>query len=218
MVEGDPDAHVRALAAESLAVDDPTGWFERLYTQAAAGAAVVPWDRGRPHPLLEIWARRRPRDGPGRRALVVGCGLGEDAEYLARLGFDTVAFDISPTAVRTARQRFPQSPVRYLAADLLDPPPEWREAFDLVYECFTVQALPVRLHPAATVQVGRMVAPGGTLVVVANIHQPGQPFPPWPLTRDEVAAFAGDGLVTVSIEQVEGRWLGEFHRPERADG
>jgi hypothetical protein len=48
----DPDAYTRELAAASLAEDDPTGWFERLYTEAARGEAVVPWDRGSPHQLL----------------------------------------------------------------------------------------------------------------------------------------------------------------------
>ena len=40
----DPDEHARKLAAESLADDDPTAWFERLYSQARDGVAVVPWD------------------------------------------------------------------------------------------------------------------------------------------------------------------------------
>jgi SAM-dependent methyltransferase len=211
----DPDAHTRVLAA-----DDPTGWFERLYSEAAAGDAVVPWDRGSPHQILVTWAERRPRDGRGRRALVVGCGLGEDAEYVARLGFDTIAFDVAETAVRTCRERFPDTVVDYRLANLLDPPGPWREAFDLVVESLTVQALPPDLHGRAIVQVGRFVAPGGTLVVVSGVHDPDPAWqgPPWPLRRDEVELFAASGLDTVSIEQVECRWLAEFHRPERADG
>jgi hypothetical protein len=75
------------LAAESLAQGDPTGWFERLYAEAAAGAAIVPWDQDEPNPLLAEWTARHPPDGAGRRALVVGCGFGRDAEHLAALGF-----------------------------------------------------------------------------------------------------------------------------------
>ena len=57
-------------------------------------------------------------------------------------------------------------------------------------------------------------------MVVSGVHDPdpGRQGPPWPLRRDEVEAFAAGGLGTMSIEQVEGRWLAEFHRPERADG
>jgi 2-polyprenyl-3-methyl-5-hydroxy-6-metoxy-1,4-benzoquinol methylase len=73
---------------------------------------------------------------------VVGCGLGEDAEFLARLGFATVAFDFAHTAVEAARRRHPGSPVRYQVANLLDPRQEWREAFDLVIESLTVRSLP----------------------------------------------------------------------------
>jgi ubiquinone/menaquinone biosynthesis C-methylase UbiE len=73
---------------------------------------------------------------------VVGCGLGDDAEYVAGRGFDTVAFDISASAIRAARRRYPDSAVHYVTADLLDPPGEWERAFDLVVESLTLQALP----------------------------------------------------------------------------
>jgi len=72
------------------------------------------------------------------------------------------------------------------------------------------------------VNVGRLVAPGGTLLVVAAAHDDqGQPIqtPPWPLRRAEVEAFATDGLTPLRIEQVtdprsptDRRWRAEFHR------
>ncbi|NUS40854.1 MAG: methyltransferase domain-containing protein [Terrabacter sp.] len=73
----------------------------------------MPWDRSEPAPQLREWAESHA-DGVtrrGRRAVVVGCGLGADAEYLASLGFDTVAFDVAPTAVRVAQERHPDSAV-----------------------------------------------------------------------------------------------------------
>jgi SAM-dependent methyltransferase len=130
------------MAAQSLASGDPTGWFEQLYAAGEGGRVTMPWNRAEPHPLLVEWAENRQLTGGGRRAIAVGCGLGADAEYIASRGFDTVGFDISDTAVRIARQRHPGTSVRYVAADLLDPPPEWLRAFDLVVEIITVQALP----------------------------------------------------------------------------
>jgi len=130
------------LTAQALADGDPAGWFERFYRAAAAGEVELPWDRAEPHRLLTRWAAERSLDGSGRRAVVVGCGQGADAEYVARLGFEVVAFDIAETAIRLARQRYPGSAVRYQAADLLNPPGEWLHAFDLVVEIITVQALP----------------------------------------------------------------------------
>ena len=98
------------LAAASLATGDPTGWFDRLYAAGEAGRVPLPWSRREPHPLLTEWAQRHHLAGEGKRAIVPGCGLGADAEYLAGLGFATTAFDISPTAIRLARHRHPDSP------------------------------------------------------------------------------------------------------------
>jgi SAM-dependent methyltransferase len=191
------------LAAASLAAGDPTGWFEQLYAEAAAGTAEVPWDVPRPSKLLAEWARTGRVVGAGRSALVVGCGPGRDAEFLAALGFVTTGFDISATAVRTARERHPDSPVDYRVADLLDPPASWRGAFDLVLESNNVQALPQPERDRAIAGAGLLVAPGGTLLVLAAAAT-GTPSdgPPWPLTRAEVEAFAAPGLTVVRVEEL----------------
>jgi protein-L-isoaspartate O-methyltransferase len=214
----DPDADARRIAHESLVAGDPVGWFERLYLAHEGGEAVVPWDRDAPHPLLVEWLRHKDFDGAGRRAVVIGAGLGEDAELVARAGFDTVAFDIAGTAIRTARKRFPDSTVDYVVADLLDPPAEWHQAFDLVVESLTVQSIPRTLRGRATAGVGRLVAPGGTLLVHAGAQRDDDldSGPPWLLTRAEIEAFATGGLRVVRIEDLEGefrRWRAEFHRP-----
>lgn len=206
-----------------MAVGDPTGWFDRLYQAGTTGEVKMPWDRTAPHWTLEQWATSRRLNGAGKRALVVGCGLGADAEYVAGLGFDTVAFDFSDTAIKIARERHPRSDVSYCQADLRDPPEVWRGEFDLVVEIFTVQALPISLRPQVTANVASMVASGGTLFAVAAIRfETGQPVPgpPWPLTRSEIDAFAADGLAPVRIEVLtnptaptEHRWRAEFRRP-----
>lgn len=200
----DPDVHAGRLAAESLSQADPTGWFERLYAQAADGSAAVPWDNDVPNPLLADWLDNQPSDGAGRRALVVGCGLGRDAEHIAAYGFDTTAFDVSETALQGARQRFPASPVHYVTADLLNPPSAWDRAFDLVVESITVQSLPLSVRATAIGNVARMVAPGGRLVVISGIRAEGEQVdgPPWPLTRSEIDSFAIDGLRAVEVEQL----------------
>jgi SAM-dependent methyltransferase len=223
MTGPDPDEHARRLAAESLAVDDPTGWFERLYAEAETGETVVPWDRGEPHRLLVEWAEAGELEGGGRRALVVGCGPGHDAAYVAGLGFDTVAFDVAATAVEVARRRYPDSGVRFHTADLLNPPAGWREAFDLVVESHTVQALPGSPRPEAIANVAHLVAPGGTLIVIAAARDEDddpEEGPPWPLTRAEIDSFTSGGLRAVRIEDVRDavnpsvhRWRAQFHRP-----
>jgi SAM-dependent methyltransferase len=236
MMQRDPDEDARRLAAESLAGGDATGWFERLYAGSETGETIVPWDAGRAHPLLVEWltdagsgpgaegetrtpSGRELPEGKGRRALVVGCGLGDDAEYVASLGYETDAFDVSESAIRLAGERFPGTGVAYRTADLLNPPDEWRQAFDLVVEIMTVQALPEELHARATAEVAGFVRPGGTLLVIASGREEGGPVfaPPWPLTRSELAAFAADGLTEGEVEDLREpgrhRWRASFHRP-----
>jgi SAM-dependent methyltransferase len=213
------------MAAESIAAGDPTGWFERLYAAAEAGQTAVPWDRGAPSRYLTEWAAARGLHGAGQRAMVVGCGLGDDAEFIAGLGFQTVAFDISPTAIGAARRRFPGSAVRYQTADLLNLPAAWQHAFDLVVESLILQALPDPPRGDAIARLGDLVAPQGTLIAIARAREPGQVVdgPPWALTRAEIDTLAGGGLVPVRIEDMHDpqmpwprRWRAEFRRPADA--
>jgi SAM-dependent methyltransferase len=235
MPSEDPEEFAGNLAEQSIAAGDPTGWFERLYAAAEAGETEVPWDRRAPSQFLVQWAQRRGLAGVGKRAVVVGCGLGEDAEFIAGLGYRTVAFDISPTAIASALRRFPDSAVEYRVANLLDPPPEWYRAFDLVVESLTLQALSDPPRRDAIARVGDLVAAGGTLVVIARARDDGEVVdgPPWALTRAEIDALGQTGLEPVRIEDMrdealrgvtEGhspgsalpwprRWRAEFSRP-----
>lgn len=210
------------LLSIARASGDPTGWFDQLYAAAADGLVQLPWSRTDPHPLLSQWAQARRLDGDGLRAVVIGCALGADAEFLARSGYETIGFDVSPTAVGLARARHPGSRVDYREADLLDPPREWLRAFDLVVEIITVQSLPQPFRSTAITNAGRLVAEGGTLFVVAAAHHDDVrlgPADPWPLTRGEVEDFAADGLRAESIEMValpghpdDVRWCAVFRR------
>ena len=193
-----------------LQAANPTGWFEDLYAEAEAGTASVPWDVPHPQPQLVEWASGL--DGTGQRALVVGCGYGRDAEHLASLGFDVVAFDISPTGIAAVQARYPDSAVSYVVADLLNPPAEWHHAFDLVVENMTVQALPVELHAQATERVAWLT--GKTLLVLAVAREEGPipDGPPWPLTPSEIKAFETDGLQARAVRRDEYRWTAEFVR------
>ena len=121
----DPSVFGRfGLPRAAVSEHEDTAWFERLYAAAEAGDAEVPWDRGGPNPFLEQWVRERGLEGAGRRALVIGTALGDDAELLAARGYAVTAFDVSPTAIEGARRRFPDSSVDYRVADLLDLPAE----------------------------------------------------------------------------------------------
>ncbi|HWD03465.1 MAG TPA: class I SAM-dependent methyltransferase [Amycolatopsis sp.] len=210
------DAEARRRAERALAGGDPTGWFEPLYAAAEAGQAVVPWFRGEPGAELAAWVAGQ--EAGGRSALVVGCGMGDDAELLAAAGFRTSAFDVSPSAIKAALNRFPDTRVAYRTADLLDPPAEWRHTFDVVVEILTVQSLPRSVRAAAISAVSGFLAPGGTLLVGAvaeeSIDLATWSGPPWPLNRAEVESFAANGVTPVSITRVRdgARWWATFTR------
>jgi SAM-dependent methyltransferase len=192
----------RQLAAEFNRVGDPTGWFEKLYKEAEAGASEVPWADLRPNSnLLNFWSSN-PIDGPGKRALVVGCGLGDDAEQLAAWSFQTTAFDISPTAIRGAQKRFPRSDVNYVVADALQTPRDWATAFDFVLEIYTVQVLLAPLREMLIANLAQLLRPGGEILVIARGRDETDPHGemPWPVTRDELQGFVRAGLVEVSFE------------------
>jgi len=208
-----------SFVGPSLAAGDATGWFDKLYAAGAEGQVTMPWSRTDPHPLLVGWAHRARLDGDRRSAVVVGCALGADAEFVAGLGFATTAFDISPTAIHVARQRYPDTRVRYVTADLLDLRSGWQHGFDLVVEIITLQALPPELHAPAAAAVRNLVGVGGTLLVIGAQPDEQASPPPWPLTRTEIEDLATDGLETVTIETeampglpTDLRWRAEYRR------
>lgn len=183
--------------------------FEAMYAGAEAGGARPPWDYGAARPQLAEWAAARGLAGGGREALVVGCGYGADAELLARLGFRTTAFDFAPTAIAAARRTNPASEVTYVVADVLDLPRGWQGRFDLVVESLTVQSMPPDQHTVAAHNIAALVAPGGTLLVLATTRDEDAEVkgPPWPLSRAELEAFADGDLTPVRVERIEnGAW------------
>jgi SAM-dependent methyltransferase len=195
-------ARARTIAQQHLATGDALGWFEALYAHAAGDAAIIPWADLMPNPNVISWLDHHQVAGAGRTALKIGCGLGDDAEELARRGFRTTAFDISASAIAWCRRRFPKSPVAYVVADLFRAPIAWRGAFDFVLESYTLHVLPSHLRREALSHIAAFVAPGGTLLVVSRGREPDDPQGdmPWPLTKEELTDFLRCGLREVSFE------------------
>jgi len=212
----DPRARVRELASEYTQKGNQLGWFDAIYQEAERGESVVPWGDGVPNPgLLELW-RKHPLETIGKRALVIGCGLGDDSEQLAEWGFRTTGFDISPTAIAATKKRYPDTKVDYVVADLFNPPAEWLRAFDFVLEIYTVQAFTGELRARSITKIAELVAPGGRLLVIARGRADDEPLgqgPPWPLTREEIGGFRRAGLAEEIFEDYadpEPPWVRRF--------
>jgi 2-polyprenyl-3-methyl-5-hydroxy-6-metoxy-1,4-benzoquinol methylase len=175
-------------------------WFDNLYIKAKGDSNQVPWANMTANAYLKDWLNQHPQFGKGLTALVVGCGLGDDAEALAEKGFDVTAFDISPTAIDWCKQRFPDSSVNYIVADLFDLDKAWIRKFDFVFEARTIQSLPLKVREQAMSAVAQLVAQKGTLLVVTVTRDtPEEPDgPPYPLSLEEIDYFLKLGLQEIN--------------------
>lgn len=192
------------LIEEHLGAGDPTGWFEPAYARANRRIGHLPWASGQPHPYVSDWLDDPVLQPTGRRAVVVGCGLGDDAAELHRHGYDVVAFDVSKSAVEWASKRF-DAPIDWRVLDLLQAEKELQESFDLVVEVRTVQSLPGVVRDAAMHAVGSLAAPGGVVLVVTLLAINAEVArdwrgPPWAQAPSELAAYRAAGLEQIALE------------------
>ncbi len=170
---------------------DPLSWFETLYSEARAGQGSIPWAGMKPNPHMVRWVEDSDRHWEGKSALVIGCGLGDDAEYLSALGMKVTAFDLSDTAIAWCKERFPGSETDYRTANLLQAPEEWIGAYDLVFESYTLQSLPYPERCRAIEAISSFVSDQGTLLLICMGRDADDPEGdiPWPLTREELRSF-----------------------------
>lgn len=187
---------INQLVEEALAQNQPADWFEKLYAQAAGNPEEVPWAKLQPNPHLLEWIEKFTVTEANKQALVIGCGLGDDAEAISAPGFDVTAFDISSTAIAWCQRRFPDSNVKYLVADLFNLDSQWRQKFDLVLSSRTVQSLPIYVRPQVISLICDLVGPGGILLVITQVRptETPPPGPPWPLSTAELDLFSSYGL------------------------
>ena len=207
----DKRARTRELAAEFNDRGDALGWFDALYKEAAGDNEKIPWADLEPNRFFREWAEKNELKGEGRTALVVGCGLGDDAVFLDDLGFEVTGFDISPTAIEWARKLHAERDIKFEVADLFDPPEEWRYSpagsrrsggFEFVLEVYTIQPLPLEMRERTIDAIASFVAPGGELVVVTRGREDDEEVVrvPWPLSRKDLTRFEVNGLMEESFD------------------
>ena len=153
-------------------------WEERYQ------ASDMPWDKGEASPGLVDFLAAYPELERGT-VCVPGCGTGHDVRAWAKAGFDTVGYDIAPSAVQLGRQRTAAAGLtaRFELGDFLkDFPPL---LFDWVFEHTLFCAIDPRDRDDYAKAVLRWLKPAGNYLAV-NYLIPGTDGPPFGTTREEL--------------------------------
>jgi len=186
----------RDIIEEYLSTGNYSATFEEIYALAQESDGHPPWAYMQATPDLVQWAEKSKVSGENQKALVVGCGMGDDAEFLAQAEFTVTAFDVSETAIRICKERFSDSEVAYHQADLFKLPEDWQGAFDFVLENRTIQSLPVSMMTQSMNAIAKLVREKGKLLILCNgrDHTDTANNIPHPLSHEELATFSDYGL------------------------
>lgn len=195
MKEFDPVAY-QNMVRDFQQRDEPMGWFDSIYSDAEGDHNAVFWADLEANPYLTEWLKTHHMNGKMKKAIAIGCGVGDDAEEMANCGYEVTAFDIAPTAIELCKKRYQHTDVEYLVADLFDYPKEWFESFDLVYECNTIQVLPGKYRKQAMDAMVSLLAKEGDILVSCRSRKSGEQEDdiPLPLDKEEIDIFKTLGL------------------------
>jgi SAM-dependent methyltransferase len=142
--------------------------YEALYRGDSPGEDIAPmttppWDNKAPSESVIAWQTGGWVHGD---VLDIGCGLGDNAVYLAKNGHTVTGLDISPTALKTAEQRAKDAGVdmKFAVADStkLD---GYTDAFDTVIDSGLFHSLDDDGRRSYTAAVHRATRPGATLLL-----------------------------------------------------
>jgi len=167
--------------------------FEEMYQ------GVPPWEIDGPQSEIVRLAEHGEIRSP---VLDVGCGTGENALYLAGLGFEVTGIDIVPTAVEKALSKAKKRSLAatFMVWDALRLQ-ELHRRFNTVIDSGFFHVLPDKKRPVFIKGLASVLEPGGSyLMMCFSEHEPGS-WGPKRLTRAEIRESFGQGWVIEYIRE-----------------
>lgn len=173
---------------------DPAKAIATQGWEVAWQEGVTPWANVRinvPVPYLHSKGLAIPKSG---KALIPGCGTGDDVVIFSKAGYDALGIDSAATAV-TKGQEF----LKTLAKDEKDGKTEisgenfftWEptEGFDVIYDYTFFVAIPPTIRKNWGESMKRLIAPGGALIAtVFPIDGDRQDGPPYSVSLADYTA------------------------------
>ena len=164
----------------------------------------APWDIGQPQPAI---VRLASEGGFAGAVLDAGCGTGENALHVARLGLSVLGIDVAETALAIAREKAaerqiadPRIEVEFAVADAFQLERLGR-MFETVLDCGLFHTFDGDERPRYAASLASVTGYGGTLYVLCFSND-GPDTGPHPITQEEIrAAFnPSNGWNVAAIE------------------
>ena len=183
------------LAGYLLHDRQPTS-HERMAGQpwdASYHGGPAPWDIGRPQPAI---VRLAAEGGFSGAVLDAGCGTGENALHIARMGLRVVGIDVAETALAMAREKAantgPAIDIEFLAADAFHLECLGHK-FQTVLDCGLFHAFDPEERSRYVVSLASVTERDGTLYVLC-FSDAGPGTGPHPVREEELRAAFNPGI------------------------
>jgi SAM-dependent methyltransferase len=195
--------------------DDPFGGRQPTSHERMAGQpwdasyhnGPAPWDIGQPQPVI---VRLASQGGFAGAVLDAGCGTGENALHVARLGLSVLGVDVAGTALAIAREKADKRgiEVEFAVADAFQLERLGR-SFKTVLDCGLFHTFDGDERPGYAASLARVTERDGTLYVLCFSDQ-GPDTGPHPISQEELsAAFNPSGgwnVAAIEPERIQTRF------------
>lgn len=159
----------------------------------------APWDTGRASKQLmhEVESGRLQPC----RAVVLGCGTGTNAIYLAKQGFNVTGVDIAPTALALAARKAKQAnvDVRWVLADVTAPPK--LGPFDFVFDRGCYHGVRQQNATGYVLAVTRLTQSGAKVLIMAGNAKDTRAGGPPKVTEDQIRTDFQSLFIVESLQE-----------------